>query len=356
MTPSYSPNNYDIYIGLDVDKRSYAFTVKDHNTMMRSKKIPSNPEHFYNYLDNNYKGKRVICAYEAGPTGFKLYDYLNTKNIPCLVVHPLSTPKAPNERVKNNRIDSAKLTQHLKSGNLRSIRVPQDEYRQLRNLIKIRENYAHLRKASKQRIKALLLSAGLDLHIKEDDYSRWSGKYINELKKIPCTGDSKQSLDMLLADLQYARKQTSIILKELKAFFKNNPTIDQYRLYLQSIPGIGFIVASTTLGKIGDPENLKNPREIGAFVGLVPTERSTGDDINKGSITHLGNKTFRFLLIEAAWVAIRKDIRLDQFYHRIKRRHHPKIASKKAITAVARKLTMIMYRVLKDKRMYDPSK
>ncbi len=221
MTQNYLPNNYDIFIGIDVDKRSYAFTVKDHNTMKRSKKIPSNPEHFYNYLNNTYKDKKVICAYEAGPTGFKLYDYLNTKNIPCIVVPPLSIPKAPNERVKNNRIDSDKLAHNLKSGDLKSIRVPEDEYRQLRYLIKIRENYAELRKASKQRIKALLLSAGLDSYIKEEDeYPRWSGKYINELKKIPCTGATKKSLDMLLTDLQYARDKTLIILKELKAFFK----------------------------------------------------------------------------------------------------------------------------------------
>ncbi len=355
MTQNYSPSDYDIFVGIDVDKRSYAFTVKDQDNMKRSKKIPSSPEYFYNYLDNNYKDKKVICGYEAGPTGFKLYDYLNTKDISCLVVSPLSIPKAPNERVKTNRIDSDKLAHYLKSGDLKSIRVPEDEYRQLRHLVKIRQNYAYLRKASKQRINALLLSAGLDSYINEDEYSRWSGRYINELKKIPCTGATKQSLNMLLGDFEYARKQNSTTLKQLRAFFKDNKPIDQYRLYLQSIPGIGFIVAATTLGKIGNPENLRNPREIGSFAGLVPTEKSTGDDIKKGPITHLGDKIFRSLLVEAAWIAIRKDVRLKQFYHRIKRRHHHGIGTNKAITAVARKLTMIIYRVLKDKRMYVSS-
>ncbi len=178
---------------------------------------------------------------------------------------------------------------------------------------------------------------------------------LTNLKRFPCTGATKQSLDMLLGDLEYARKQNSTTLKQLRTFFKDNKSIDQYRLYLQSIPGIGFIVASTALGKIGDPENLRNPREIGAFVGLVPSEKSTGDEIKKGPITHLGDKIFRSLLVEAAWIAIRKDIRLKQFYHRIKRRHHHGIGTNKAITAVARKLTMIIYRVLKDKRMYISS-
>lgn len=351
MTLTYFPKDYDIFIGLDVDKKSFSFTVKDHHTMQRSKKIPSNPEHLYNYIQNNYKDKKVLCAYETGPTGFHLYDYLNTKDIPCLVVPPLSIPKAPNERVKTNRTDSDKLTQHLKSGNLTPIRVPQGNYRELRYLVKARENYSCLRKTTKQRIKALLLLAHLESHIK-DDYAPWSRNYLEELRKIPCTGAVRHSLNMLLDDLMYAREKILTVHRALKAFCKSNKPIDHYRSYVQSIPGIGFIVATAILGKVGDPRNLRNPRELGAFVGLVPAERSTGDDINRGSITHLGSKTLRFLLIEAAWVAIRKDKLLEKFYYRVKKRHHPKIAAKKAITAVARKLTMIIYRVLKDQRMY----
>ena len=353
MTTTYVPREYDIFIGLDVDKKSFSYTVKDHHTMQRSKKIPSNAEHFYNYLHNNYSDKKILCAYEAGPTGFHLHDYLKAKEIPCLVVSPLSIPKAPNERVKNNRIDSKKLAQQLQSGRLKSIRVPQGEYRQLRHLVKTRENYARLLKASKQRIKALLLVAHIDSHIKENDQN-WSQNYINQLITISCDPGVRQSLDMLLSDLQYARNQTLMIHRALKTFFKNNKSIDGHKRYLQSIPGIGFIVASTLLARIGDPADLENAREIGGFVGLVPSEKSTGDEIHKGPITHLGNSTLRFLLIEAAWVAIRKDTQLKQFYYRIKSRHHPKIAAKKAITAVARKMTLIIYRVLKDQRMYIP--
>lgn len=351
MTLTYSPKYYDIFIGIDVDKKSYSFTVKDHTTMQRSKTIPADPNYFYNYLQKHYSDKKIICAYEAGPTGFYLYDYLCAQDIPCLVVPPLSIPKAANERVKNNRIDSNKLAQELNSGTIKSIRVPEGEYRQLRQLVKTWENYAHFRKTTKQRIKALLLSAHLESYIQEE-CSQWSGKYIEALRGIPCTEAVRHSLDMLVGDLMYVRQQLLRIYRTLRRFYRENSMINQYRKYLQSIPGIGFLVATNIIGKIGDPKNLRNPREIGAFVGLVPTERSTGDDIKKGSITHLGDKVLRFLLIEASWAAIRKDITVQQFYYRIKKRHHPKIAAKKAITAVARKLTLIIYRVLKDERMY----
>jgi len=137
-----------------------------------------------------------------------------------------------------------------------------------------------------------------------------------------------------------------------RALVKDQPKIQEQARHLASIPGIGFITAVTLLGRIGDPGKLKNVRELSAFIGLVPTEKSTGDDVNRGSITHLGNRMLRSLLIEAAWSAIRKDSELNQFYGRIKSRHHPNIAARKAIVAVARKLTHRIYCVLKEQRPY----
>lgn len=352
MAPiSYTPHYYDAFIGIDVDKNSFSFTVKDHSIMNRFKRIPSNPKYFYNYIRNNFSGKRVLCAYEAGPTGFHLHDYLREKSQPCLVVSPLSIPKAANERVKNNRLDSEKIAKHVKSGEAKAVRVPYGIYRELRHLIQTRENYARNRKVAKQRIKALLLHEYL-YPVLKDVKQQWSQNYIGHLKKLPCTFAVRQRLDMLLMDLDYARKQTLSILRRLRAFCKNELEISRYIMYLQSIPGIGFITAATLLGRIGDPKNLKNLRELASFIGLVSSEDSTGDTVNQGSITHLGNKELRSLLTEAAWVTIRYDTELNQFFHRIKSRHHPKIASRKAIVAVARKLTQRIYRVLKEQRKY----
>jgi transposase len=348
---AYQVKDYDTFIGLDVDKHSFSFTVQDLFNMKRSKKIPSNPEHLYNYIQSHFSDKKIICAYEAGPTGFHLHDYLSQKDILCLVTSPISIPRAPNEKVKNNRIDSVKITDHLMSGKLKPIRVPQGAYRELRNLVKICENYTRDRKVAKQRIKALFLYSNLYPLLKDPDRS-WSSNYINDLKQIDCSFAVRQRLDMLIEDLEYARKKLLSIYRTIKSFCRENEEINQYIQYLQSIPGIGFTIAVMLLGKIGDPRYLQNPRELAGFIGLTPREKSTGDSVNRGSITHMGDKTLRFLLTEAAWVAIRQDTQLNQFYHRIKNRNHPRMASKIAITAVARKLTQIIYRVLKDKRRY----
>ena len=353
MTPTIActPNQYDIFIGVDVDKKSFAFTVKDQTHMLRTKKIPSEPESLYNYIRKNHPDKKVLCAYEAGPTGFGLYDYMSEKEISCLVVSPSAIPTPPNERVKTNKLDSKKIATHLKAGHLTSIRVPQGCYRELRHLVKIREDYAQSQRAAKQRIKSLLLYESLHKHM-QDDSCHWSNKYIQQLYTIPSSPAVRQRLDMIIKDLTYARTQLAAAHKTLRTFYKAQEALQAYLEYLQSIPGIGFITAVSILGKIGDPRALRNQRELAAFAGLVPVEYSTGDTISRGSVTKLGDKALRSLLVEAAWTAIRYDKNLRQFYDRIRSRNHPRIASKKAIVAVARKMTHIIYRVLKDERKY----
>ena len=351
MTPVYSPRDYNIFIGIDVDKSKFSITVKDEHLKNISKTMPADPQTLYNYIHNQYAEQKVICAYEAGPTGFDLYDYFTERRQLCLVTSPISIPKARNQKVKNNRIDSNTLAHYLRSGELKAVRVPEGSYRELRHLIRSREQYADDRKKAKQRIKGLLLYTALHKVIKDPEQN-WSNRYIQELKELSCTEAVRQRLDMLLEDLDYARRKNCLVLKKLRTFCKEHAEIQWHLSYLQSIPGVGFITAATVLANIGDPKNLKNVRELAGFLGLTPREHSTGDTISRGSITHLGNQIMRSLLVEASWVAIRNDQQLDQFYHRIKAKHHPEFAARKAIVAVARKLTQIIYCVLKEQRNY----
>ena len=344
--------NYDTFIGIDVDKNKFSFTVIDNHIMKRSRTIPSDPEMLYNYISKNYPDKKALFVYEAGPTGYHLYDYLISKERDCFIVSPNTIPKAGNEKVKNNKIDSRKLATHLSTGQLKSIRVPTGAYRELRNLVNIRENYADARKAAKQRIKSLLLHANLYQYVNAADSIRWSNRFIKSLADIPCSYAVRTRLDMLLMDLEYARKQLSVSHRHLKQFVQSQPDIHRNMEYAASLPGIGFITAVTLFARSGDPANLQNSRELAGFIGVTPTEHSTGDKENRGPISHLGDSNLRSLFVEAAWVAIRRDTSLRQFYQRIAGRNHPRSASRKAIVAVARKLTERLYRVLKDQRTY----
>lgn len=346
-----APQDFDIFVGIDDSKSKLSFTVMSQLSFISSKTIPSDPQNIYNYIRRYFPDKHALYAYEAGPTGFRIYDFLTDRGESCFVVSPASLLKASNQRVKNNRIDSVKISDQLRTGTLHSIRVPEGPYRELRHLIHLRENYAQSRTIAKQRIKSLLLYTGLHTCLPDTDF-RWSSRYIKLLKDVSCSEAVKHKLNMLIMDLNYARSQTLSVLRQIRAFVSGHYELNEYKGYLQSIPGIGPITALTILARVGDPKNLKNPRELAAFIGVVPTEKSTGECVHYGSITHLGNKMFRSLIVEAAWISIRYDTELRQFYDRIRCRHHPRIAARKAIVAVARKLTQRIYCVLKEKRNY----
>lgn len=348
---TYVPNEYDIFCGIDVDKKSFAMTIKDQLQYHKRLTMPSNPEGLRQYIKKHFANKRVLCGYEAGPTGYYLYHHLTAHHQDCCVIAPSSIPKASSERVKNNRIDSEKLATHLRSGELKFVRVPSAPYQELRHLTEMYECYAQARQKSKQRIKSLLLFANVYQNMKEENRA-WTKGYIQELKTLECSWAERTRLDMLLSDLDYALTQIRSALNQIKAFVKEQKEIQEYIGYLRSIPGIGPITSSLLLGRLGDPQHLRNVREIAAFLGIVPTERSTGSRVRRGRITKLGDHFVRSRLIQCAWVTIRRDKELEQFYHRIKSRHHPTIGSSKAIVAVARKLTQRIYKVLKERRNY----
>lgn len=342
----------DVFVGIDVDKHSFAFTVKERSGMMYSKKIPAKPEQLQQFLKSRYATESVLCAYEAGPTGFHLYDYLNQQAQACIVIAPHALPKsAADVVVKNNRLDSQRIVQQLSAGNLHPIRVPEGPYRQLRHLVSLRHQYAAMQRTAKQRIRALLLFEHLQDPLESDRH--WSNRFITALQKIPCSGAVQQRLESLLRDLAYAREQLAASERHLRLFVKEQPEIYTYVQYLKSIPGIGFIIAVSILGRSGNPALLQHVHELGAFVGVVPKEHSSGDVVHYGGITHRGDRQLRALLVEAAWRAIRFDRELEQFYQRIRARHGTKGNSQVAIVAVANKLTRIIYRVLKDKREFQ---
>ena len=119
-----------------------------------------------------------------------------------------------------------------------------------------------------------------------------------------------------------------------------------------SIPGIGFILASHLLARIGDWRQIQHVQQLASFLGVVPRENSTGVQVQRGSITRSGDARLRGKLIQGAWSAIRQDPELREFYLRIYHRHPRPIAAKKAIVAVSRKLTTRIYSVLHEQRDY----
>jgi transposase len=136
----------------------------------------------------------------------------------------------------------------------------------------------------------------------------------------------------------------------MRRFCRNDAELSQCITYLLTIPGIGWIVASQLLARIGDWRELKNIRQLGGFLGLVPTENSTGERTDRGSITHSGDGRLRSKLIQASWSAIRQDGELRDFFRSVCQSHAHPVASRVAIVAVARKLSVRISVVLMKQR------
>jgi transposase len=349
---SFIPQDYDVFAGLDVDKKSISVTFSDHQRgFIRSLNMPYSAEHLVKHVRKHFVDQKVAFVYEAGPSGYGLYDGLSAQGYKCLVAAPSMIPKAPGQKVKTNRLDSRGLSENLRGGQLRSIHVPSPLYRDLRHLTQLRDTLVSEVVGMKLRIKSLLLFEGIAFPLAPAG-SQWSLKVKAKLRKLGCSTSVRFKLDQLLDSMEFSEKQVVKVTKEVRRFCQNDPELSQCIKYMMSVCGIGWITGSQLLARVGDWRELNNVRQLGAFLGLVPTEHSTGEKTDRGSITRTGDGRLRSKLIQASWSAIRQDGELREFFCSVCRRHPRGIGPRVAIVAVARKLSARIAAVLMEQRPY----
>src|SRR3989338_7142917 len=194
----FVPKNYDIFSGLDVDKAKISVNFFNHEKSVKSMQIPNDANNLLGYMRKNFAGQKVAFAYEAGPTGYGLHDRLVEAGFTCLVVAPSMVPIPPGKHVKTNRLDSRRLADSLRGGQLKGIRVPGSGYRELRHLVSLRDGLVRQGQAAKCRIKSLLLFESIPFPYASVG-GEWSLAIIKELKQLPCNSAVRFKLDSLLA-------------------------------------------------------------------------------------------------------------------------------------------------------------
>jgi len=346
------PQEYDVFIGMDVDSRSIVMTQVDHLGIEKSVSMPHQGRSLLRYVGNHLRGQRIAFVYEAGPTGFGLHDTLGEAGYPCLVVTPAAVPTARGRRVRTNRLDARKLALQLRGGSLEGIRVPSEDYRLLREYVQLRKMHITEAARCKQRIKALFLRHGLEFPgAPAGGY--WSRELIRQLRDYPCAAALRFKLASLLTSLEFSRLQGAAAQAAMRRFVAASPEIAASVGYAMSLPGVGWIVATYAVARIGDWRLLGDSQQMASFFGLTQREDSTGKGAERGSITKAGDPVMRSLLIEGAWTAIRKDAELRSFYQRVKATHAQDKGARIAIVAVARKLACRLHCVLKERREYQ---
>lgn len=332
---SLSFNNIAFYIGIDTHLKNWSVTIRSNNLELKTFSMNPSAEQLHKFLNYNYPKGIFYIVYEAGFSGFWPCRKLNDLGLNCIVVNPADVPTSDKEKTnKSDPVDSRKLARELENGSLNPIYIPAIEKEQLRSLMRLRFRIVQNQTRTKNRIKGILYNYGITIPKEYTSNSRWSGYFINWLNSVAFESSAgTYTLQNLVLQLQQIREHHKTVLRQLREEAKNNdiaPIINS----LTSVPGIAFITAMSLYTEIIDINRFSNFDNLCSFVGLVPSTHSSGlTEYSKG-ISFRHNKFLRPLIVESAWVAVKKDPALMLKYHKLCK----VMPKQKAIIRIAKKL------------------
>jgi transposase len=291
----------EAFVGIDTSKLTNAVTVAEAGRTgeVRYHGEVSTADAATRKLVAKLSGKyrKLTFCYEAGPTGYGLCRLIKSLGHECIVVAPSLIPTRPGDRIKTNRRDSEGLARNLRAGELTAVWVPDPHHEAMRDLSRARESAMEDLKAKRQQVLSLLLRLGLHYPGKKT----WGKAHRNWLRsqKIQHRAQRFVFEEMLDAERQ-AQDRCDRIVAEIRAALPDWP-LNHLVTALQALRGLDVIGAVTIVAELGDLSRFASPRELMAYLGLVPSERSTGDTVKRGPITKAGNRRARRMLVEAAW-------------------------------------------------------
>ena len=315
-------------------------------------------------LAGNYQ--RLTFCYEAGPTGYGLHRQITELGHACMVVAPSLIPKKPGDRVKTDRRDALSLVKLLRAGELTAVWVPDERHEAMRDLSRARGAAVEDLRSKRQQVSSLLLRHGLQYPGKKT----WTKTHMSWLasRRFEHSEQRIAFAEMLLA-IRQAAERIERLEQAIRAAVPDW-SLAEVVTALMAMRGIDLVAATTFLAEIGDLSRFAMPRELMAYLGLVPSEASSGDTIKRGGITKTGNRRARRLLVECAWsyqhpprvgrkkqekvaaapVAVREiawkaQVRLSARYRALTRRGKLKTV---AVTAVARELAGFIWAISRE--------
>jgi transposase len=244
------------------------------------------------------KYERLTFCYEAGPTGYGLYRQITSLGHDCMVVAPSLIPTKPGDRVKTNRRDALNLVKLLRAGELTAVWVPEERHEAMRDLTRARGAAVEDLRRKRQQISSFLLRQGLHY---PDKRKTWTKTHMRWLagQKLEHVEQRIVFEEMLLA-VRQVQERIERLEQAIRAAVPDW-SLAQVVTALMAMRGIDLISATAFLAEIGDLSRFQTPRELMAYLGLVPSENSTGETIRHGPITKAGNRRARRTLVECSW-------------------------------------------------------
>jgi transposase len=240
---------------------------------------------------------RLTFCYEAGPTGYGLYRQIKGLGHACMVVAPSLIAKKPGDRVKTNRRDALSLVKQLRAGDLTAVWVPDARHEAMRDLTRARETAVEDLRRKRQQVSAFLLRQGL--HYPSE--RTWTKTHRNWLASQKLEhAEQRLAFEEMLMAMRQAQERIERLEQAIRAAVPDW-SLAEVVTALMAMRGIEFISATAFLAEIGDLSRFATPRELMAYLGLVPSEASTGDTVRRGPITKAGNRRARRILVECSW-------------------------------------------------------
>ena len=293
------------FIGLDVHKRSIAVAVRQAGALVHEEQLPNEQEAVMRWARGwkRRSGGSLQCAYEAGACGYALQRQLAGLGIACQVVAPSLVPRKPGERIKTDRRDARKLAEYLEGGYLTPVHPPTPAQEAARDLCRAREDAKQDRMRARHRLAKLLLRRGRTYSLGR---KAWTAAHRAWLDGLSFDEPAEQ---IVFDDYRLAVAQVDARIEALDRQVVRLAQQPPYRKAvgaLRCFRGIDTRTAFGLVTELHSIEHFDRPSRLMAFVGLVPSEASSGERQRRGAITKAGNGHARKLLIEAAWHARHK--------------------------------------------------
>ena len=297
------PTIHSAYVGLDVHKETIAIAVAEPGRQEpvydgEIANTPKRVERKIQQLSERYGGGLLQFVYEAGPCGYGLYRQLLASGHDVQVVAPSRIPKAPGERIKTDRRDALKLARLARSGDLTPVWVPDTEQEAMRDLTRARDDMKAQERKARQQLNAFVLRHG---HHWPKGRTRWTQSHYNWLESLRFEHDWQQVVLQEYIDAVRAATQRvndlTVQMERALPQWSLAPVVEA----LVALRGIDKLAAMVLMAELGDISRFDSPRQLMGFLGLVPSEHSSGSRRRQGAITLTGNSHARRMLVESAW-------------------------------------------------------
>lgn len=288
------------HVGLDVHAQSISIAVATREGVLSMGRLAHDVGKLKKTLEKLGKPQELRVVYEAGPTGFGLCRELRRWGADCVIVAPSLIPRASGDRVKTDRLDAQKLAQFSFGGLLTEVRVPDEDQEALRDLVRAREAAKKHQTRARHQLSKMLLRRGLKAPAKT---RKWSQHFMTWVRAVRLPEKAAQhALEEYIAEVEHQTSRVKRIEGLLSEVAKELPEETQHMIRaLEGFKGVKFLTAVTIASEIGDMMRFSHPTELMSYVGVVPGEFSSGEQVRKGAITKAGNAHLRRIVGEAAW-------------------------------------------------------